>query len=148
VSVMLKGGGCENVGTQYSLPDTALGAGRDLAGVRRCILDAVTRAQGRGCAPGIAGVCVGGDRCSGFAESKRQLLRTLDDVNCVPELAALEERVLSEANALGIGPMGFSGETTLLGLKVGQLHRIPASYFVSVSYMCWACRRYSQCLSI
>jgi fumarate hydratase class I len=45
------------------------------------------------------------------------------------------------ANDLGIGPMGFGGKTTLLGCKIGAANRVPASYFVSVSYMCWAYRR-------
>lgn len=143
VSIMLKGGGCENVGTQYSLPDTNLKAGRDLEGVRKCLLHAVVKAQGRGCAPGILGVCIGGDRATGYAESKRQLLRRLDRGNPVATLDALEKRVLAEANSLDIGPMGFSGRTTLLGVRIGALNRIPASYFVSISYMCWACRRYT-----
>ena len=141
VDLMLKGGGCENVGAQYKLPDTALGAGRDLEGVRRAVLDAVRQAQGKGCAPGVLGVCVGGDRVSGFTESKHQIFRRLDDTNPEPELAALEERILEEGNSLGIGPMGFGGRTTLLGVKIGILDRLPASYFVTVSYMCWADRR-------
>jgi fumarate hydratase class I len=141
VRLMLKGGGCENVGAQYALPDTGLGAGRDLAGVRRAVLDAVMKAQGKGCGPGILGVCIGGDRATGYAFSKEQLLRTMDDTNPVPELAALEKSLVEEANRLGIGPMGFGGATTLLGVKIGVLNRLPASYFVSVSYMCWAHRR-------
>lgn len=141
VRLLLKGGGCENVGAQYKLPDEGLGAGRDLDGARRALLDAVYQAQGRGCAPGILGVCIGGDRVSGYAESKRQLLRSLDDTNPVAELAALESRVLREGNSLGIGPMGFGGQTTLLGVKIGALDRIPACYFVTMSYMCWASRR-------
>ncbi|MCK5803664.1 MAG: fumarate hydratase [Lentisphaeria bacterium] len=141
VSLVLKGGGCENVGMQYSLPDTDLDAGRDLDGVRACVLDAVFRAQGRGCAPGILGVAVGGDRATGYAESKKQLLRPLGVRSNEPELASLEARILEEANTLGIGPMGFGGETTVLDVLIGQRTRIPASYFVSVSYMCWACRR-------
>jgi fumarate hydratase class I len=48
---------------------------------------------------------------------------------------------LKTANELGIGPMGFGGKTTLLGVKIGVANRVPASYFVSVSYMCWAFRR-------
>ena len=48
---------------------------------------------------------------------------------------------LGPANALGVGPMGFGGETTVLGVKIGALHRLPASYFVTASYMCWADRR-------
>jgi len=143
VELILKGGGCENVGAQYKLPDTRLDAGRDLEGVRRAVLDAVYQAQGKGCAPGILGVCIGGDRVTGFEESKHQLFRRLDDRNPDPELAALEERLLREGNELGVGPMGFGGRTTLLGVKVGVLDRLPASYFVSVSYMCWASRRAS-----
>lgn len=141
VDLLLKGGGCENVSTQYKLPNSELGAGRDLEGVRRVVLDAVNRAQGLGCAPGVLGVAVGGDRGSSYVKSKQQLLRPLDDTNPEPELAALEDRLLDEGNELGIGPMGFGGQTTLLGVKIATLHRLPASYFVSVAYMCWANRR-------
>lgn len=141
IELMLKGGGCENVGAQYSLPDSALGAGRDLAGVRKVVLDAVHKAQGQGCAPGILGVAIGGDRGSSFYASKEALFRPLEDENPNQELAALEQRLTSEANQLGIGPMGFGGETTVMGTKITSLNRLPASYFVSVSYMCWAYRR-------
>jgi len=141
VHLILKGGGCENVGAQYSLPNAKLKADRDLEGVRRCILDAVQQAQGKGCAPGIIGACFGGDRGSGFVESKRQLLRRLDDHNALPELERMEQEIFKQANELGIGPMGFGGKTTVLGVKIGHLGRLPASYFVSVSYMCWANRR-------
>jgi len=141
VALMLKGGGSENVGRQYSLPDDALKAGRDLEGVRRVVLDAVRRAEGKGCPPGILGICIGGDRGSGYLHSKHQLLRPLGDVNPDPALAALEERILREANTLGIGPLGLGGKTTLLGVKIGVLHRVPACYFVTVTYMCWEHRR-------
>jgi len=141
IKLVLKGGGCENVGAQYSLPNTTLGAGRDIAGVEKCILDAVHKAQGKGCAPGALGICIGGDRATGYNNSKEQLLRTLDDKNEDKALARLESRVMKKANGLGIGPMGFGGKTTLLGCKIGALNRLPASYFVSISYMCWAFRR-------
>ena len=141
VDLMLKGGGCENVGAQYSLPNGALGAGRDLEGVRRVVLDAAQRAQGQGCAPGILGVAIGGDRGSSYHASKETLFRKLEDVNPDPALAALESRLSHEANQLGIGPMGFGGETTVLGVKMTGMHRLPASFFVTVSYMCWADRR-------
>ena len=143
IDLMLKGGGCENVGAQYSLPNSALGAGRDLAGVRKVVLDAVHKAQGKGCAPGILGVAVGGDRGSSFAASKEVLFQPLGETNPDPELAALEGRLTEESNQLGIGPMGFGGETTVLGTRITGMHRLPASYFVSVSYMCWAYRRRS-----
>ena len=141
VWLMQKGGGSENMSSQFSLPDESIGAGRDLDGVRACLLQAVWRAQGFGCAPGILGACIGSDRAEGFLVAKRQLLRPLGDVSPVPELAALERRVLAEANQLGVGPMGMGGQTTLLGIKVAARPRLPASYFVTVAYMCWACRR-------
>jgi fumarate hydratase class I len=141
VWLLQKGGGSENMSAQFSLPDGELGAGRDLDGVRRCVLQAVWRAQGFGCAPGILGVCVGADRAEGFLTAKRQLLRPLGDASPEPDVAALERRVLAEANALGIGPMGLGGKTTLLGVKIAVRTRLPASYFVTVAYMCWACRR-------
>jgi fumarate hydratase class I len=141
IRLMLKGGGCENVGAQYALPNTALGAGRDLDGVRKVILDAVQKAQGKGCGPGVLGVTIGGDRGAGYVSSKEQLLRRLDDTNSHADLRELEEYIVKTSNDLGIGPMGFGGKTTLLGCKVGTLNRLPASYFVSISYMCWAFRR-------
>ncbi len=141
VRLMLKGGGCENVGIQYSLPDKTIGAGRDLDGVRRAILDGVHKAQGMGCGPGVLGVCIGGDRSAGYVESKEQLLRKLDDSNSHPDLDHLEKDIVETSNKLGIGPMGFGGNTTLLGCKIGVLNRLPASFFVSISYMCWAYRR-------
>lgn len=142
VRLVLKGGGCENVGAQYSLPHTKLGANRDLDGCRKVILDAVVQAQGKGCGPGILGVCIGGDRATGYEYSKRQFLRKLDDRNPHPDLDELEQDILATANELGIGPMGFGGKTTLLGVKICAINRLPASYFVSISYMCWAFRRH------
>ena len=141
VRLVLKGGGCENVGAQYSLPSEKLQANRDLDGCRKAILDAVLQAQGKGCGPGILGICIGGDRATGYEFSKQQLLRKIDDHNPNPELDKLERDIVDTANKLGIGPMGFGGKTTLLGAKIGVLNRLPASYFVSVSYMCWAYRR-------
>ena len=140
VKLMLKGGGCENMNAQYSLPHPDLG-GRDLKGVENAILDAVLQAQGQGCGPGILGVCIGGDRATGYSFAKEQLLRTMDDTNADPVLADLEKRVVDKANQSGIGPMGFGGKTTLLACKIGKQNRLPASFFVSIAYMCWAYRR-------
>jgi len=143
-TIQLKGGGCENVSTQYDLPNTELDAGRDLEGVRRVVLDAVNTAQGLGCAPGVLGIAIGGDRGASYIKSKQQLLRPLTDTNPEPDLAQLEDRLMEETNELGIGPMGFGGSTTVLGVKIGTLHRLPASFFVSIAYMCWANRRASM----
>lgn len=148
VRLIMKGGGCENVGHQYSLPDKALGANRDMEGVRRCVLDAIVTAQGNGCAPGILGVCIGGDRATGYECSKAQFLRKLDDKSPVKTLAKLEDRLLKESKLLGIGPMGLGGATTLLGVKIGAMSRVPASFFVTVSYMCWAFRRRGALMTV
>ena len=143
IKLIMKGGGSENMSRQFSLPDASIGAGRDLEGVRRAVLTAVQQAQGYGCAPGILGVCIGGDRASGYEEAKLQLLRNLADENPDPALARLERRILREANSLGIGPMGLGGKTTLLAVKIGARPRVPASFFVTVAYLCWAARRRS-----
>lgn len=140
-SLLLKGGGCENVSSQYSLPNNKLKADRDLFGVRKCVLDCAFNAQGRGCAPGIFGVGIGGDRANSFTMAKLQLFRPLEDRNPISQLNDLEEQLHKEINELQIGPMGFGGKTTSLGVKIGTAHRLPASFFVSVSYLCWAARR-------
>ena len=144
VKLILKGGGCENMNAQYSLPTELPNLGRadrSLEGVRKCILHAVWNAQGKGCAPGAIGVCIGGDRTSGYVNAKEQLFRTLDDVNADPRLAELEASIMGEVNKLGIGAMGFGGRTSLIGCKIGVQNRLPASFFVSVAYDCWAFRR-------
>ena len=148
VRLVLKGGGCENVGAQYSLPNEKLNANRDLDGCRKAILDAVLQAQGKGCGPGILCVCIGGDRATGYEMSKTQFLRLIPDRNLNPELDKLEQDILKTANELGIGPMGFGGKTTLLGVKICAANRLPASYFVSISYMCWAYRRQGTMLDV
>ncbi|HYU78414.1 MAG TPA: FumA C-terminus/TtdB family hydratase beta subunit [Vicinamibacterales bacterium] len=144
VKLILKGGGCENMNAQYSLPAELphLGrADRTIEGVRKCILHAVWNAQGKGCAPGAVGVCIGGDRTSGYVHAKEQLFRSLDDINSDDRLAQLEAEVMRTVNTLGIGTMGFGGRVSLIGCKVGALNRLPASFFVSVAYDCWAFRR-------
>src|SRR5512140_2242710 len=84
VRLVLKGGGCENVGAQYSLPNEKLKANRDLDGCRKVILDAIMQAQGKGCGPGILGVCIGGDRATSYELSKAQFLRLIPDQNPNP----------------------------------------------------------------
>ena len=144
VKLILKGGGCENKNIQYSLPcdlDHLGRADRNLDGVRKCILHSVWQAQGQGCAPGALGVCIGSDRTHGYELAKQQLFRTLDDVNSNPQLAALEAEIMAEANKLGVGAMGFGGKASLIGCKIGAANRLPASFFISVAYDCWAFRR-------
>jgi len=144
IKLVLKGGGCENMNAQYSVPcqlDHLGRADRNLEGVRKCILHAVWKAQGLGCAPGALGVCIGSDRAHGYELAKGQLFRTLDDVNPDPTLARLEAEIMEEANRLGVGAMGFGGKASLIGCKITAANRLPASFFVSVAYDCWAFRR-------
>lgn len=141
IDLMLKGGGSENVGQTYKLPDERLGAQRDFEGVRRCVLDAVRKAQGRGCPPYILGVGIGASKDQVTLLSKDQLMRKLNDVNRIEILDKLEKSLLDEVNRLGIGPQGLGGRTTALAVKVAVNHRHPASYFVDVSFSCWASRR-------
>src|SRR5690606_9949607 len=144
VKLILKGGGCETKNIQYSLPTELPGlgkAGRDLDGIRKCIMHAVYQAQGQGCSAGFIGVGIGGDRTTGYELAKQQLFRHLDDVNPNEDLRKLEDYVMENANKLGIGTMGFGGQVSLLGCKVGAYNRLPASFFVSVAYNCWAYRR-------
>jgi fumarate hydratase class I len=144
IKLILKGGGCENKNIQYSLPCELQNLGRadrTMDGIRKCLLHAVWQAQGQGCSVGVLGVAIGGDRASGYHYAKQQLFRTLDDINPNPELAKLENYVLQNANKLNIGTMGFGGLATLIGCKIASYHRLPASFFVSVAYNCWAYRR-------
>ncbi|HZP02185.1 MAG TPA: FumA C-terminus/TtdB family hydratase beta subunit [Terriglobia bacterium] len=144
VRLILKGGGCENKNIQYSVPcqlDHLGRADRDLAGVKKCILHAVWQAQGQGCAPGAIGVAIGSDRAGGYHLAKLQLFRPLDDVNPDPTLARLEKEIMEEANQIGVGTMGFGGNVSLIGCKIAAANRLPASFFVSVAYDCWAFRR-------
>ncbi len=148
VDLMLKGGGCENLGQTYKLPAVldadglaSVTAERDLEGVRRCVLDAVFKAQGKGCPPYTIGVAIGGAKDQVTFLSKKQLMRRLGNAHPDSAIADFETRVLNDVNALGIGPLGFGGGTTALGVKVAASGRHPASYFVDISFSCWANRR-------
>lgn len=157
VDLMLKGGGSENLGQLYKLPTElcvepstldaqrnnaiTVVAERDFDGIRKCILDAVFRAQGKGCPPYTIGVAVGGAKDQVTFLSKKQLLRRITAPNPDSTMAAFEADVLNELNALGIGPLGFGGGTTALAVKMAAASRHPASYFVDVSFSCWANRR-------
>jgi fumarate hydratase class I len=141
VDLMLKGSGSENIGQLYKLPAAELGAERNLEGVRRCVLDAICTAQGRGCPPYIVGVGIGATKDQVTRLAKEQLMRTVEDLNEHKTLARLEKDLLKDINRLGIGPLGLGGKTTAIGVKIAVNHRHPASYFVDVSIACWADRR-------
>lgn len=138
IDLMLKGGGSENVGVMYKLPDSSLKADRNLDGVKKCVLDAVFKAQGKACPPYIIGVAIGGSKDMVSFLSKKQLLKKIDDKG---DFYKLEKELKEEINKLGIGSLGLGGKTTCLGVKIKAAARHPASYFVDVSFCCWVCRR-------
>ncbi len=141
VDLMLRSGECENYGRTYSLPVEELGAERNLDGVRRCVLDCVKRAGGKGCPPYTVGVGIGATRDQVSALSTYQLFRKLSDESELPVIRDLEQRLLKEINALGIGPLGSGGGATAIGVKIGINHRHPESYLVDVALACWSNRR-------
>lgn len=142
IDLMLKGGGCENASTQYSIP-CEITSERNLSGVKEIVLEHITNLQGKACPPGILGVCIGGTRVESLKTAQRQLFRKITDSHKDQKLADFEKTLLKEVNSLGIGPMAFSGKNTLFSLKLHSLPRHPASFFVSLAYSCWACRRHS-----
>lgn len=141
IQLLLKGGGSENVSRVYQLPDRTIQAERDFEGIEKCIVDAVVKAQGRGCPPYIIGAAVCGNMEEASYRAKNRHLFTLTEHNPIPKLATMERRLLKKINALGIGPMGVGGKTTALGVKFTARYVHPASWFVGVSVGCWSMRR-------
>jgi fumarate hydratase subunit alpha len=138
LTVMLKGGGSENV--------SALGMlnpGEGVKGLKRFVVDAVINAGAQPCPPTILGVAVGGGADTAMALAKQALLKPLGEANSDPQLAELERELLEAANITGIGPMGLGGDTTVLGIHVDYASRHPSSFPVAVAFSCWCDRRAS-----
>ncbi|MFN3739254.1 MAG: fumarate hydratase [Thermodesulfovibrionales bacterium] len=141
IDLLLKGGGSENISCFYKLPDENLKAERNFEGVKKTVIDAVLKAQGKGCPPYIIGIAIGGVREHIAYLSKLQLLRRLNEENPEPTLKEIEADLMKDINSLGIGVMGLGGSNTCLGVKIAVSNRHPASYFVDISFSCWALRR-------
>ncbi len=141
IDLMLRSGECENHGQTYRLPSEEIQAGRDLDGVRRCVIDSMKKAAGKGCPPYTVGVGIGGTRDQVSVLAMHQLFRKIPDESGNPVIARLEQSLFGDLNELGIGPLGMGGKTTVLGVKIGVNHRHPESYLVDVSLACWANRR-------
>ena len=138
ITVMPKGFGSENM-SRIAMLQPADGA----EGVKRFVLDTVRAAGPNPCPPIVVGVGVGGtfDKCAALAKSA--LLRPLDQPNADPYYAALERELLEEINALGIGPQGFGGKTTALGLAIETAATHVAGLPVAVNINCHVTRRAS-----
>lgn len=138
ITVAPKGAGSENM-SRLAMLKPADGE----AGVRRFVLETVRTAGANPCPPVIVGVGIGGSFDKAALLAKKALLRPLDVPNPDPCYAALEAQLLDEVNTLGIGPQGFGGRTTALGLSIEAAPTHVASLPVAVNMSCHATRRAS-----
>ena len=136
LTVMPKGFGSENM-SRVAMLKPADGVER----VKSFVLETVRIAGPNPCPPIVVGVGIGGtfDRCAALAKSA--LLRPLDQPNPDPYYAALERELLEAVNALGIGPQGFGGRTTALGLSIETAATHVAGLPVAVNINCHVTRR-------
>lgn len=138
ITVAPKGAGSENM-SRLAMLKPADGE----EGVRRFVLETVRAAGANPCPPVIVGVGIGGSFDKAALLAKKALLRPLDVPNPDPYYAALEAQLLAEVNTLGIGPQGFGGRTTALGLSIEAAPTHVASLPVAVNMSCHATRRAS-----
>ena len=136
LTVLPKGFGSENM-SRLAMLTPADGA----EGVRRFVIDTVRAAGPNPCPPIVVGVGIGGTFDRVAALSKQALLRPLNVPNPDPYYAAMERQLLNEINALGIGPQGFGGRTTALGLAIETAPTHVAGLPVAVNISCHATRR-------
>ncbi|MEA4905761.1 MAG: fumarate hydratase [Petrimonas sp.] len=135
ITVSPKGFGSENKSALRMLTPS-----EGVEGVKRFVLDTVSAAGGNPCPPIIVGVGIGGTMERAALLSKKALLRPLDTPNPDPSLASLEAELLTEINKLGIGPAGFGGITTALGVNILTYATHIAGLPVSVNIGCHATR--------
>ena len=138
IDVAPKGGGSENM----SLVKMLIPAD-GVEGIKKLVLDTVFNGGGKPCPPIIVGLGIGGNLEKSALLAKEALLREIDDVNEDPILANLEKELLVEINKLGIGPMGFGGKVTCLGVKINAYPCHIASLPVAINIQCHAARHKS-----
>jgi fumarate hydratase subunit alpha len=139
ITAFPKGGGSENMSKLGMLRP-----GVGLQGVKDFVVDAVTNAGGQPCPPTIVGVGIGGGADLALKLAKKALLKPIGSPHTNNIVAAIEEELVSQINASGIGPMGLGGKTTVLDVKIEIAHRHPASLPVGLIIQCWANRRASM----
>lgn len=138
VSLLLKGGGSENAGMLFSLPDCNLNADRDKKGIRKCVEYVVKNKVPNACPPVILSIGLGGTRDKAIETSQKLLFRKWGERSS--ELGDFEKELYEFSNSLGIGPQGFGGKTSVFDVRIGKLPRHIATYFVDVSVNCWVYR--------
>ena len=135
IQIMAKGGGCENR-SKFKMLTPAEG----VEGVKAWVLECIRTAGPDACPPLIAGVGVGGTFEKAALLSKKALFRELGSPNPDPAADALEKELLERANRLGIGPQGYGGDTTALGIHVLTYPCHITSLPVAVTIECHAHR--------
>jgi fumarate hydratase subunit alpha len=135
ITIMPKGGGSENMSRLFMLTPS-----RGRQGIIDCVVQAVDEAGSNPCPPVIVGVGIGGTAEKAMALAKQSLLREVDQNNPDPEVAELEKELLERINSLGIGPQGFGGRVTALGVHVETFPAHIASMPMAVNLMCHASR--------
>lgn len=136
ITVAPKGFGSENM-SRLGMLKPADG----VEGVKHFILETVRLAGPNPCPPIVLGVGIGGSFDKVAYLSKKALLRPIDQPHADPFYAQLEQELLEEINRLGIGPQGFGGETTCLGLSIETAPTHVAGLPVAVNVSCHATRR-------
>lgn len=136
ITLAPKGFGSENMSRLAMLKPSD-----GLQGVKDFILDTVRTAGSNPCPPVVLGVGIGGTFDKVALLAKEALLRPLDQPNPDPFYAALERELTDEINRLGIGPQGFGGKTTCLGLSILQMPTHVAGLPVAVNVSCHVTRR-------
>lgn len=111
-----------------------------IEGIKEFVVESVLKAKGKPCPPTVIGVGIGGTSDLCLKLGKKALLGKVGERNPDPEIAKLEEEILSEINASGIGPMGLGGKTTTLDVKILKAHTHTAGLPVGVCIQCWASR--------
>ena len=139
ITVMPKGFGSENMSALKMLKPSD-----GVEGVKRFVIDTVVNAGANPCPPIVVGVGIGGTFDKAAYLAKKALLRRLDEHNEKDYYAQLEKELLEEINKLGIGPQGFGGKTTALGLAIETMPTHVAGLPVAVNISCHATRRASM----
>ncbi|WP_207259744.1 fumarate hydratase [Desulfovibrio sp. Huiquan2017] len=131
IAYMAKGGGAENMSRV-----TMLAPAQGWEGIKKFVIERVAEAGPNPCPPTIIGIGIGGTFEHAAKIAKRSLLRKLDDVHPDPKIAAMEKELEEALNALGIGPMGLGGKTTVLGVKITMEPCHLASLPLAVNVQC------------
>jgi len=135
IIVMPKGGGAENMSRLFMLTPA-----RGRQGIIDSVVQAVDEAGSNPCPPVIVGVGIGSPAENAMALAKKSLLREVGKNNPDPEVAELEKELLQRINSLGIGPQGFGGRITALGVHVETFPAHIASMPLAVCLQCHAAR--------